>query len=99
MGLHAVRGREHKVVSGLDQGHRRYDGFVEIVASRACAAALDLDASRVGSEYQHGAFAHRTSPSLIRSFRAKCTFGRIPPSARPSHVVVTPVWTSARGAP
>src|SRR5262249_28302366 len=74
MCLGSVRGCEHEVVSGLDQGHRRNDGLVEIVAGGAGATTLNLDARSVGTKYENGAFAHWTPPysdvqSLLSDWR------------------------------
>src|SRR5262249_27180928 len=62
VGLSSVGGCEHKVVSSLDQGHRRNDGFVEIIACGAGAAALNLDTCGVGTEHKDLAFCHCFSP-------------------------------------
>src|SRR5262245_54151116 len=60
MRLSSVRGCEHQVVTGPDQGHRRNDGFVEIVASRTGAAALHLNASGIGPEHKDCALSRST---------------------------------------
>ena len=51
-GFRYVGSCEHEVVSGFDQGHRRNDGFVEIVAGGTCTAVLNFDAGSVGTEYK-----------------------------------------------
>src|SRR5262245_2209406 len=58
MRLSSVRGCEHEVITSLDQGHRRNDGFVEIIASRTGAAALHLNASGIGTEHKDFALGH-----------------------------------------
>src|SRR5262249_13562182 len=58
VGLSSVGGCEHEVVSGLDQGHRRNDGFIEIIARGDGATTLNLDAGGVGTEYKNFAFGH-----------------------------------------
>src|SRR5262245_52651564 len=70
VGLGSVRGCEHDVVSGLDQGHRRNDGFIEIIA-RGAGAALNLDAGGVGTEYKNFAFCHWFLLSLTSIFLSK----------------------------
>src|SRR5262245_41780972 len=82
MCLGSVRGCEHEVVSGLDEGHRRNDGLVEIVAGGAGATTLNLDARSVGTKYENGAFAHWTPPysdvqSLLSEYPS-CHYPSIP---------------------
>src|SRR5262249_17891998 len=58
MRLSSIGSGEHEVVPGLGQGHRRYDGFVEIIACWAGAAPLNLNTGSVGTEYKDCAFCH-----------------------------------------
>src|SRR5262249_22692184 len=62
------------IVSSLDQGHRRNDGFVEIIASGAGAAALNLDAGRIGTEYKYFAFCHIICPFFTFCCRCSSVF-------------------------
>src|SRR5215470_10896672 len=67
MRLRSVRGCEHEVITSFDQGHRRNDGFVEIIASRTRAAALHLNASGIGTEHKDFALGHLNSSFPSRS--------------------------------
>src|SRR5262245_2743240 len=58
MRLSSFRGCEHEVVTSLAQGHRRNDGFVEIIASRTRAAALHFNARGIGTEHEDFALGH-----------------------------------------
>src|SRR5215470_9826614 len=67
MGLSSVGGCKHEVIASLDQGHRRDDGFVEIIASGPGAAPLHLDASGIGTEYKDFTRGHLNLSFLCRS--------------------------------
>src|SRR5262249_19086090 len=56
--LRSVRSCEYDVVSGVHQGHRRNNGFVEIIAGGTGATALHLDPGGVGTDHKDFAFCH-----------------------------------------
>src|SRR5262245_16753081 len=69
VGLSSVGGYKHEVIASLDKGHRRDDGFVEIITSGTGAATLHLDSSGIGAEYKDVTRGH-----LNLSFHCRSEF-------------------------
>src|SRR5262245_10780882 len=67
VGLSSVGGCKHEVIASLGQGHRRDDGFVEIITSGTGAATLHLYSSGIGAEYKDFTRGHLNLSFLCRS--------------------------------